>query len=354
MSLPEIIPSGISADTDWWEQTRRPELLRLFAGHVYGITPPELPEASYTLENRPCRFPSVDNSVLTIKMSRNGFSCSFRCDVYRPAGEPAPLPAVIMINPFSQRPWDDDKIYSYCPPDVIAEAGFVAVNAYVDQACADHCENYRQGLMELYPPRGESGWGAIGGWAFCASRVIDYLQLQSNIKHDCIAVCGCSRAGKTALWCGAQDTRAAVTISIASGCTGAAVTRGKTGERIADITRTCPHWFCARYAGYSNREEELPIDQHMLLSLCAPRPLYVSSASADEWADPRKEFEAAVLCGEAYRLYGKQGLSEVAFPAENTPLLGGSVGYHVRRGDHGCEVYDWEQILSFMQKSFEI
>jgi hypothetical protein len=204
--------------------------------------------------------------------------------------------------------------------------------------------------MELYPPEGETGWGAIGGWAFCASRVIDYLLTRDDVRPDCISVCGCSRAGKTSLWCGAQDTRVAVTISNVSGCTGAAITRGKTGERIADITSVFPHWFCANYTAYSGREDDLPVDQHMLLSICAPRPVYVSSASADDWADPQKEYEAALLCGEAYRLYGKSGLRDGPIPPCDASLQEGDVGYHNRLGEHGCEVYDWEQFLRFMRK----
>jgi len=351
MGLPEIIPSGAPATVEWWETVRRPELLRLFSEHVYGVTPAELPAVKYAAEDAPSRFPGVTASALTVNMERGGRACAFRCDLYRPAGAAAALlPAVIMIDPFSRRGWDDEQIYNHCPPDVIARAGFMAVHAHVDQACADDAGDYRAGLMELYPPESDTGWGAIGGWAFCASRVVDYLLAHGDVRPDGIAVCGCSRAGKTALWCGAQDSRIAVTISNVSGCSGAAITRGKRGERVADITGAFPHWFCAKYTEYSNREDNLPVDQHMLLALCAPRPVYVSSASEDEWADPDMEYKAALLCGEAYRLYGRQGLPEGGAPALNAPLLSGDVGYHNRRGEHGCEVYDWEQFLAFIKK----
>ena len=374
MGIPDIIPPGSPATAEWWEKTRRPELLRLFSENVYGVTPAELPKASYSLVDKPCGYPGVNASVLTITMERNGRACSFCCDIYCPAeaADPMPaktaapmpvsaaapmpaeaaatMPAVIMIDPFSRRGWDAEQIYSHCPPDIITRAGFMAVHAHVDQACADDAREYGRGLMELYPPEGAAGWGAVGGWAFCASRVVDYLLARGDVKTDGIAVCGCSRAGKTALWCGAQDTRVAVTISNVSGCTGAAITRDKKGERVADITSVFPHWFCANYAAYSGREVDLPVDQHMLLALCAPRPVYVSSASEDEWADPQMEFAAALLCGDAYEIFGKSGLPDEYMPPVNTPLLSGDVGYHNRQGEHGCETYDWEIFLKFMKK----
>jgi len=248
----------------------------------------------------------------------------------------------------------DAEIYGYCPPDIITAAGFIAVHAHVDEACPDDWHDYGKGFMEMYPfennVRPDNGFGAIGAWAFCGSRVVDWLLTQGDVRSDFIAVCGHSRAGKTALWCGAQDERVAVTISNNSGCSGAAITRGKEGERIADITRVFPFWFCPRYAEYANREEKLPVDQHMLLALCAPRPVYISSASDDQWADPRKEFESAVLSGAAYELYGKTGLPTAEYPANNTPLQTGDVGYHVRTGPHACEVYDWQQFIEFMKK----
>jgi len=350
MGIPDIIPPGSPAAVDWWEKTRRPELLRLFSENVYGVTPAELPKARYAIDEKPCGFPGVIASVLTLEMERNGRECSFCCDIYRPSEAATPIPAVIMIDPFSRRGWDAAQIYSHCPPDIIARAGFMAVHAHVDQACADDAKEYGRGLMELYPPEGAASWGAIGGWAFCASRVVDYLLTRGDVKADGISVCGCSRAGKTALWCGAQDTRVAVTISNVSGCTGAAITRDKKGERVADITSVFPHWFCANYTTYSGREDDLPVDQHMLLALCAPRPVYVSSASADEWADPQKEYAAALLCGDAYKLYGKSGLPDGHMPPVDTPLLTGDVGYHNRLGEHGCETYDWEAFLKFMKK----
>jgi len=349
-NLPEILPRGCRPTIEWWESVRRPEIIKLFAENIYGITPAELPDVEYTLWPHINGHCNTEWYTLIITMKRSGKACEFRSDIYRPAKAEGALPVVIMLDSSKSFFRTKKSIYNHFPADLITSAGFIAVLAYVDEAVPDSRNAYRKGLLELYPPEGMSGWGAIGGWAFCASRVIDYLLTDSQrLSAQSVVVCGHSRAGKAALWCGAQDKRAAVTISNESGCSGAALARVKRGERILDITKKFPHWFCPRYPEFAGREEELPVDQHMLLALCAPRPVYVSSAEKDAWADPRAEFMSAVLCEKAYELYGKNGLPATEFPPVNEPILSDSVGYHVRNGRHACKVFDWKCFLKFLK-----
>ena len=352
IDIPSLVPANVSADIFWWENVRRAELLKLFSEHIYGVTPDELPKIEYKLSNGYCAYPDVEKTTLTIAMVRNGKSCAFRSDIYRPAGVTGHLPAVIMIDPFSKNPWYKGArcIYNHCPPDIITAAGFVAIHAHVDEACPDSKKYFNEGLLTLYPPKDESGWGAIGAWAFSASRVIDYLLTLGDIKHDGVAVCGHSRGAKAALWCGAQDDRAALCISNQSGCSGAALARGKTGERIADIVKRFPYWFCPEYKSFAGRERDLPVDQHMLLSLIAPRPLYISSAAKDSRACPKNEFKAAQLCGEIYNLYGKQGLPDIKLPKAGSSFPAGDIGYHIKKGRHSCDLSDWQHFLPFMKK----
>ena len=175
---------------------------------------------------------------------------------------------------------------------------------------------------------------------------------------------GHSRGGKTALWCGAQDTRVDLTISNSSGSTGAAMARGKQGETIARINKSFPYWFCDNYKKYNNREDSLPVDQHMLLALCAPRPVYVQSSSADAHADPAAEFRSCQLATPVYRLFGLTGIPSSAKPKHNTPIAKGHVGYHVRadgyEGDndpgnggwHTLKAYDWARYMDFADRHF--
>lgn len=357
MGIPAIVTENMTA-SDWVE--RRKELLDIFSHEVYGITPD-----FSSMETRCSRFweMKLTGGILyetyRLFFLCEGRECSMRFEIWRRQDAEQKLPCVLMIDVFDSNPDIPGNVvrtYEQLPYDRIVQEGYAAVYVHAADLCSDDPRTCRRGILE-YAGSGrkenDNAWGAVGAWAWGVSRVIDFLCADERFDKEKIAVAGCSRAGKTALWCGAQDERVRVVISCVSGCTGAAVTRGKTGERVRDITEQFPHWMCRKYASYADAEEQMPFDQHMLLALCAPRPLYVSSASEDSWADPKKEFESCVLAGEIYRLLGKRGLSREQFPEENTPIMEGDVAYHVRKGAHGCRLYDWEQYLRFLRKYFQ-
>ena len=126
-----------------------------------------------------------------------------------------------------------------------------------------------------------------------------------------------------------------------------ALSRRNFGETAANITESFPHWFAGNYSGYAGRERELPVDQHMLLALVAPRALYVASADEDLWSDPRGEYLSQVHASPAFSLWGDSPMTADAMPPLDTPLIVGRRGYHVRTGVHNLTPFDWDRFADF-------
>jgi hypothetical protein len=244
------------------------------------------------------------------------------------------------------------------PVEKLIERGFGLATAYYGDVEPDHKEGWESGVRSFYK-KDENGkplelgdWSAISAWAWGLSRIMDYLETDPDINAEQVALLGHSRLGKTALWAGAKDERFAITISNNSGCGGAALSRRAFGETVQRINTNFPHWFCDQFSYYNSNESALPVDQHELIALMAPRPVYVASAKEDVWADPVGEFTAAREAGVVYELFGKQGVGVESQPELNQPV-GDSVGYHIRTGKHDVTDFDWEAYMEFADRHFE-
>ncbi len=212
----------------------------------------------------------------------------------------------------------------------------------------DDANTYNTRLISLFD---DPNFMSVSAWAFGLSRAIDYLVQDKAVDPMRIALIGHSRLGKAALWAAAHDARTAVVFSNDSGNTGASLSRASAGETIKDITSRFPHWFSSSYATYAGRENDLPLDQHLLLASIAPRKVYVASAQEDLWADPQGAWNSLQFCRPAFRLFGLPILPDAdTQPPIGIPLTCPSMGYHLRAGQHDILPQDWAYYLDFMQR----
>lgn len=356
-----------------WEQLRREELLELFRSHVYG----RVPETEFSLEfkkvfqNQRALGGRAVMKEVVVSVHKGGRELDFSMLIFLPADAEDAVPLFLGLNfngNHTVHPCEDISIpdswvrnnsergssASRWPVDMILARGYGVATIYCGDIDPDFDDGFVNGiqgiLQEEGDTRGAESWGTIAAWAWGLSRAMDYIETDPAIDRSRVAVIGHSRLGKTSLWAGAQDERFAMVISNNSGCGGAALSRRPFGERVSAINRTFPHWFAANFHEYSDNEAACPVDQHMLLSLVAPRPLYVASASEDAWADPRGEYLSLLSSSEVYGLYEKEVLMEQQSPEANRPRWQGKQAYHLRSGKHDITAYDWEQYLNFASR----
>jgi len=344
-----------------WEAQRRPEVLELFKTYMYGRNPVERPAG--------LRFDPLgeDTEMSDGKVVRKGVAIGYqgpggtgRINVvaFIPKRE-QPVPVFVLISHRAlEKRLDPGGVEQnpFWPVEKIVARGYAAVAFYVGDVDPDAFDGFTNGVHGVFQPdpkaRMPDAWGSLAAWAWGASRVMDWIEQEKKLDAAHVAIVGHSRAGKTALWCGATDPRFALTISNESGCGGAKLNRMELprSESIARITKTFPHWFGSTFARYGEDLAALPVDQHLLIALIAPRLAYVASASEDAWAGQPGEFQSCVLASPAWTLYGKKGLVGNTFPPVDTPLQDGNIGYHLRTGKHDLTVYDWERYMDFADR----
>lgn len=377
---PLVGPDGVVVTTpDAWRTSARPHQLSLLETNVYGRRLPAVPvhvvgdvertdvmlagDMAATRIQARLRLGTAENSPITdvlLYLPRGAQTAPcFLCPNFRGNQAQHPDPGIRLARgwiPSEQKTGiPDDRAteasrgsQAQCwPVETMLDRGYAMATAYCGETFPDRPDGRAESALVSLgrPVTGQlppDEPGAIATWAWQLSRILDWLVTLPEIDKTKVAVVGHSRLGKTALLAGALDERFAMVVSNESGCGGAALSRRNYGESVRRITSSFPHWFCPAFATFAGRETELPCDQHTLLAVVAPRPLYVASAIDDKWADPRGEFLSAVAAEPAWKLFGRRGLGTADWPAPDTPV-GDTIGYHVRSGRHDLLPYDWER-----------
>jgi hypothetical protein len=375
------------ADADTWRRVRRGEVLRLFETNVYGKTPPAAVKVRFDVT-------SVDTQALEGKATRKQITIGLAGHpdgpkmellVYLPNDVPGPVPVFLGLNFGGNHTIHSDPGIAVCRSWVRNNSklgiddhratprsrGAAASRWQVERVLArryglatmyygdidpDYDDGFQDGIHPYFYAAGQrrptaDQWGSIAAWAWGLSRALDYIVTDSAVDPRHVAVLGHSRLGKTSLWAGAQDTRFALVISNDSGCGGAALSRRQFGETVAQINTSFPHWFCGNFKKFGDHEDALPVDQHTLIALVAPRPVVVCSAEGDRWADPRGEFLAALHADPVYRLLGTPGIATQKMPAANDLSIS-TITYHIRPGGHDVKLSDWQVFMDVADRYF--
>ena len=385
-SLPEILTAENGKtinDVTAWENIRRPEILRLFSEQMYGTIPDKQVHVDFKVHKKVSSILDGQAQMKEVDLifsNENGKDTA-RLLLFLPRKAKRPAPVFLGLNFYGNHtihPSEQISIHhswvrenpqfmifdqqvdgrsrgvrsSRWPVEYILSHGYGLGVIYYGDIDPDFDDDFQNGLHPLFYKKGQTKptdkeWGSIGLWAWGLSRALDYLETDKDVNSEKVIVFGHSRLGKTSLWAGAQDPRFAGVISNDSGCGGAALSKRAFGETIAVINKAFPHWFNDYFTRFNNKEEDLSFDQHMLIGLMAPRPVYIASAREDQWADPYGEYLSGYHAGPVYKLYGKEVFSSKESPALNKPRMTESVSYHIRSGLHDVTRFDWAKYISW-------
>ncbi len=362
-TLPDPLANeqGERVDPKQWP-AHRERTLQLFRDHVYGNVPAEAAEA--TVAYTPvAQYEGLHLTASRVeaRVTAGDAEFTFPLLVYLPKNAVGPVPAVVMIH---NRGFPDlagavERPSPFVPVEAIIKRGYAVAIFHTSHVDPDRKDGFNDGIRGFFarikhgPQAGLSSrepgdWGALSAWSWGASRVLDYLETLPQIDAQRVAVIGHSRGGKTAAWTAASDTRFAAALVNESGCGGAALSRRRFGETVQRITTAFPHWFCVRFNDYAGNEDALPVDQHQLMGLIAPRAVAVASAAEDLWADPRGEYLSLVHAAPVFQLLGHSSIDQQDMPPLAQPRFVGPTGYFIRPGAHGLHEGDWANYLDFL------
>jgi hypothetical protein len=347
-------------DAETWWTRRRPEILRDFETEVYGRIPAATPAVTWDVTQID---PQAAGGTAILRRIVGHIDNARYPDahpsidlaVYTPVSATGPVPMIVVIEGgFVWRGPADAAAAPSALQQVLARGwGYATFNTSTVQAdSGGGFDGGIIGLMNRGQPRQPDAWGALAAWSWGLSRAIDYFEKDPAVDASRLGVEGHSRWGKTALLAAALDLRWAIVYASCSGEGGAKLHRHDIGESVDNVCGASEyHWMAGNFLKYAGRWDALPVDQHELIALVAPRPVFVTGGTEDLWSDPVGEFKACVAAGPVYRLLGKAGLDTAEMPAPDEELIAGDIAFRLHAGGH-TDAPDWPTFLKFADRYF--
>lgn len=354
----------------WWKQ-RRPEIVEAFDKEIYGRVPGNTPKVNWEITS------TTDTTIGNIKAVTKNLSghvdnssypnikVDIQLTLTTPANTNKPVPVIMefgfIFPPGFKFPTDTSKNAPPSWQQQVLEKGWGYAMLIPTSFQADNGAGLTQGIIGLVnkgQPRKPEDWGALRAWAWGASRAIDYFETDKAVDAKRIGIEGLSRYGKAALVTMAYEPRIAIGFIGSSGAGGAKILRRVFGEQVENLASSFEyHWFCGNFIKYAGplTPNDLPVDAHELIALCAPRPVFISVGSPaveGNWIDGKGSFIAAVNAGPVYTLLGKKDLGTTKFPPMETALLNGDIAFRQHSGGHTTGP-NWPYFLRFASHYFK-
>jgi len=351
----------------WWRE-RRPEIVELFDREIYGRVPKDMPKVKWEVTGT-ASGTNGDVPVVTKQLVGHVDNSAYpqvtvdiQLTLTTPANAAGPVPVMLLLGagvPGGGRGGAPAAGKAAPPagpsaPQLILAKGWGYANLSTSSIQADHGAGLTQGIIGLAnqgQPRNLDDWGVLRAWAWGASRALDYFETDKSVDARHVGVAGHSRWGKASVIAMAYDQRFAIVYDSSSGEGGSKLHRRNWGELVENIAGVSEyHWMAGNFLKYAGplHWNDLPVDSHELLALCAPRPVFVGAGtlSGDGWADPKGMFLAAAAAGPVYQLLGRKDLGATEFPPLETALIGGDIAYREHAGGH-TDLPNWPTFLTF-------
>jgi len=354
-------------DAATWFSRRRPEILKLYEEDIYGRVPANAPKVRFEVAQT---IPNALDGQAMFKLVLIHFGDqpdgpTVHLHLYLPAKATSPVPLLLHMVFFNNAPIPGEPP----PPPVPGRPAFHEAGPIADflahgygyatfrysEVQPDKPNTFDQGVIGLALAPGQAKpaadeWGTISAWAWGASRVLDYLQTDPAVDPKRVALIGHSRLGKTVLWASAEDPRFALIYSSCAGELGSSLARRDYGETVDDMAANYGYQFAGNLQKYPGHWNDLPVDTHFLIALSAPRPLFITGGTGDQWSDPKGEFLGEVAAGPVYRLVGAHDLGVTELPPFDHPVISGDLGFLYHTGPHAIMPGDWQAFLEFADK----